>query len=131
VKSHSPFALHVTVPNAGADGQGVHDDEPKQPLSGVLPVHTALQRCSVEPQSVPPVPPDPVEDDDDDVDVDVDVELVALTSPPNPPEPGDPPEPGEPPAAVPVALRVPDFGSASSELSSGWAHAATRRNEAA
>lgn len=93
-KTHAPWAEQAETPLAGGT-QGEHDDDRKQPVSGVLPTQAPLHRWfgATHPGGLPPVfPVFPV--------------FPTLPLPPAPgapPAPGPPPAPGEPPA--PPGLR--------------------------
>ena len=92
VKSHVPCAVQMDVPFCGG-AQGVHVVELEQPVSGVLPWHEPLQKCSFAPHPVP-VELELVAVDDAVEEATVvvvatvdDVTLVVVPAPPAPPEP--------------------------------------------
>lgn len=106
VKSHLPSAEQVDEALMGGDAQGAHVTEVKQPVWGVLFVHTPPQRCCVSEQSGPPelddavVEPEVLDAEDDALVLLVLPLLLALVllallspDPPAPPAPPVPPSP--------------------------------------
>ena len=115
VKSHVPWAVHVSVELTGGAAQGAQDTEPKHPVCGVFWAQMPAQRCCAAPQSGPPPAPvlllvvagDVVEVDVL-VPVVVDVVLVDVVllldvSPPAPPMPEPAPPVPSKKLSVPVA----------------------------